>query len=260
VPSDILPYAPIRPDLEAASDERLLILYHRHGDVLARDEIVRRGIPLARRLASRYRTCGPYEDMTQVAAVGLIKAVDAFDPDRGVAFTSYAIPKILGELRRHIRDHAWAVRVPRSLKDRAVQVEATTRRLAGELGRSPSIDELAHELDLAPDGVVEAINTRRAIGSESLEATRFQGEDGGQTYAEAVGADDPGFDFDHTPGVSRTIRSLPARERVILHLRFVEDLTQAEIADRVGVSQMHVSRLIRRSLERLRPVMELQAA
>jgi RNA polymerase sigma-B factor len=251
---------PTRLDIEAATDERLLIRYHRHGDVHARDEIIRRMIPLARRLAHRYRAGASIDDMTQVAAVGLVKAVDRFDPDRGVPFVSYAIPKIIGELKRHVRDHAWAVHVPRPLKDRAVSVERATRSLAAGLGRSPSIGELADELGLAPEHIVDAIAARRAIGSESLDTPRFNGEDGGIPFAETFGADDVGLDFDYAPGVNRLLRALPPLERVILHLRFAEDLTQAEIAERVGVSQMHVSRLIRRSLDRLRPAAERQAA
>jgi RNA polymerase sigma-B factor len=260
LPYASLPHVPLRLDLATATDERLLMLYHRDADILARDEIVRRAMPLARRLASRYRIHGHNEDMDQVAAIGLIKAVDGFDPERGVRFTTYAIPKILGELRRHVRDHAYAVRVPRPLKDRAVRVESTTRKLAARLGRSPRIGEIAQELSLEPEQVIEAISTRRAIGADSLDARRFGGEGGDRTYAETIGAEDPGFDIDHAPALTRTIRSMPARDRVILHLRFVEDLTQAEIADQLGISQMHVSRLLRRSLRRLEPVTGLKAA
>jgi RNA polymerase sigma-B factor len=260
MPYASLPHVALRLDLATATDERLLILYHRDGDALARDEIVRRAMPLARRLASRYPIHGHHEDMGQVAAIGLIKAVDGYDPARGVRFTTYAVPKILGELRRHVRDHAYAVRVPRPLKDRAVQVERTTRRLAARLGRSPRIGEIARELSLEPEQVIEAIATRRAIGADSLDARRFGGEDGGKTYAETIGAEDPGFDIDHAPALSRAIRAMPARDRVVLHLRFVEDLTQAEIADHLGISQMHVSRLLRRSLRRLEPVTGLEAA
>jgi RNA polymerase sigma-B factor len=260
MPYASLPHVSPRLDLVTATDERLLVLYHRDGDALARDEFVRRAMPLARRLASRYRVHGHHEDMDQVAAIGLIKAVDGFDPERGVRFTTYAIPKILGELRRHVRDHAYAVHVPRPLKDRAVQVQSTTRTLAARLGRSPRIGEIARELSLEREQVIEAISTRRAIGADSLDARRFGGEDGDRTYAETIGAEDPGLDIDHAPALSRTIRSMPVRDRVILHLRFVEDLTQAEIADQLGISQMHVSRLLRRSLRRLEPVTGLKAA
>jgi len=254
------PHAPARVDLVTASDERLHLLYHRDGDRDAREEIVRRSMPLARRLANRYHTNGHHDDMTQVAAIGLIKAVDGYDPGRGVRFATYAIPKILVELRRHIRDHAYAVRVPRPLKDRAVRVERTTRRLAASLERSPSMGEIARELALEPEQVLEAIATRRAIGADSLDAKRFGDDDSGTSYADVIGAEDPGLDIDYAPALSRTIRSLPARDRVILHLRFVEDLTQAEIAEHLGISQMHVSRLLRRSLRRLQPVTGLQAA
>ena len=245
---------------DVATEEHLLRRYHREGDVLARDEVIRRCIPLAFALAARYRSGAPLEDMRQVAAVGLIKAVDGFDPDRGIPFTGYAIPTIVGELKHHVRDHAWAVHVPRSLQERAVDIERATRRLAARLGHAPCLADLSEELELEHDEIVAAIAVRSALGAESLDAPRFGGEDGDLTYAEAVGAEDPGFDFDHAPGLRRTLRSLPDQERMILHLRFQEDLSQAEIADRVGVSQMQVSRLLRRSLARLRPVVERQAA
>jgi RNA polymerase sigma-B factor len=245
---------------DAATEERLLRRYHHHGDVLARDEVIRRCVPLAFRLAARYRGGAPLEDMRQVAAIGLIKAVDGFDPDRGIPFTAYAVPTIIGELKHHVRDHAWAVHVPRSLKERAVDIERATRRLGAHLGHAPGVAELSAELRLDREEIVAAIAARSALGAESLDAPRFGGEDGGLTYAEAVGAEDPGFDFDHAPGLRRSLRSLPELERVILHLRFHEDLSQAEIAARVGVSQMQVSRLLRRSLARLRPVVERHAA
>jgi RNA polymerase sigma-B factor len=245
---------------DAPTEERLLRRYHHDGDVLARDEVIRRCIPLAFRLAARYRAGAPLDDMRQVAVIGLIKAVDGFDPDRGIPFTGYAVPTIVGELKHHVRDHAWAVHVPRSLKERAVNIERATRRLGARLGHAPSIAELSSDLTIPREDVVEAITARAAIGAESLDAPRYGGEDGDLTYAEAVGAEDPGFDFDHAPGLRRSMRSLPEQERMILHLRFHEDLSQAEIAERVGVSQMQVSRLLRRSLSRLRPVVERQAA
>jgi RNA polymerase sigma-B factor len=247
-------------DFDVATEAHLLRRYHHEGDVLARDEVIRRCIPLAFRLAARYRAGAPIDDMRQVAVIGLIKAVDGFDPDRGIPFTGYAVPTIVGELKHHLRDHAWVVHVPRSLKDRAVDIERATRKLAARLGRSPSIAELSAELTLEREAIVDAIAARAALGAESLDAPRYGGEDSDLTYAEAVGVEDPGFDFDHVPGLRRTLRSLPEQERMILHLRFNEDLSQAEIAERVGVSQMQVSRLLRRSLARLRPVVERQAA
>jgi RNA polymerase sigma-B factor len=246
--------------MDAATNERLLRRYHRRGDLLARDEVIRRCIPLARRLASRYRAAAPIEDMRQVAAVGLIKAVDGFDPGRGIPFNGYAIPTIVGELKRHIRDQAWSVHVPRALKDRAVQIDRATRALSASLGRQPSIAELAEVADLHPDEVLDAIAARAALGSESLDAPRYGGADGGLSYADAIGAEDLALDFDHAPGLIRSIRSLPQREQTILHLRFEQELSQAEIAEKLGISQMHVSRLMRRTLDRLRPVVERQAA
>jgi RNA polymerase sigma-B factor len=247
-------------DFDVATEGHLLRRYHHEGDVLARDEVIRRCIPLAFRLAARYRGGAPLDDMRQVAVIGLIKAVDGFDPDRGIPFMGYAVPTIVGELKHHMRDHAWAVHVPRSLKERAVDIERATRRLGARLGHAPSIAELSAELTIPREDIVEAIAARSALSAESLDAPRYRGEDGDLTYAEAVGAEDPGFDFDHAPGLRRSMRSLPEQERMILHLRFHEDLSQAEIAERVGVSQMQVSRLLRRSLSRLRPVVERQAA
>jgi RNA polymerase sigma-B factor len=150
--------------------------------------------------------------------------------------------------------------VPRGLKDRAVRIERTTRSLAASLGREPNIAELADEADMHRDEVLDAIAARAAIGAESLDAPRFGGGDDRLSYAEAIGAEDMALDFDHAPGLSRSIRSLPEREQTILHLRFHHELSQAEIADKLGISQMHVSRLMRRSLDRLRPVVDRQAA
>jgi RNA polymerase sigma-B factor len=243
----------------AAVDQQLLIRYHRHGDRAARERLIQRLMPLARWLARRHATqAASHEDLVQVASLGLVKAVDGFDPDRGVAFSAYAVPVIAGELKRHLRDNTWSVKIPRPVKDLVIQTAKATTALSKELGRDPTVGELAEELDVEPHRVVQAIAARRAGQVVSLDAHRF-GDDG-ETYADMVGSEDAGFDFDYAPALHSTLRALPARERVILHLRFVEDLSQAAIAERIGISQMHVSRLMRRALTRLQPAAERTAA
>jgi len=242
----------------AQEDRRLLIRYHRHGDQSARDELVERLLPLAKRMARRYkRSDEPLDDLVQVATLGLIKAIDRFDPARETAFSSYAVPTMLGELKRYFRDNGWAVHVPRGMQERVMAVDGAVRELSRELGRSPSVDEVAATLNTSAEHVLEAMEASSAYDAVSLDAYRF-GEDGeGETYAESIGFDDERFDLvEYGATIAPTLQALPARDRIVLHLRFAEDLTQAEIAERVGVSQMHVSRLIRRALERLRTVAE----
>jgi RNA polymerase sigma-B factor len=243
----------------AAVDQQLLIRYHRFGDQAARERLIERLMPLARWLARRHATqAASHEDLVQVASLGLVKAVDGFDPDRGVAFSAYAVPVIAGELKRHLRDNTWSVKIPRPVKDLVIQTTKATTALSKELGRDPTVGELAEKLEVEPRRVVQAIAARRAGQVVSLDAHRF-GDDG-ETYADMVGSEDAGFDFDYAPALRSTLRALPARERVILHLRFVEDLSQAAIAERIGISQMHVSRLMRRALTRLEPAAERTAA
>ena len=216
----------------AEQDRRLLIRYHHRGDNAAREELVQRLLPLARRMARRYRRSDePLDDLVQVATLGLIKAIDRFDPARETAFSSYAVPTMLGELKRYF--------------------------LSRKLGRSPSVTEIGTAIDLTVEQVLEAMEAASAYDAVSVESYRFGDEGDGETYAESIGFDDDRFELvEYSATIAPTLQALPARDRVVLHLRFVEDLTQAEIAERVGVSQMHVSRLIRRALERLRTVAE----
>jgi RNA polymerase sigma-B factor len=242
---------------ERNDEERLFERYHRTGDPTARDELIRRCLPLARSLAGRYARAGEsLEDLVQVANVGLIKAVDRFDPTRGIAFSSFAVPSILGELKRHFRDHGWAARVPRPLQERVLKVNTCSERLSSRLGRSPKPREVAAETGMSLDEVLEAIEAGTAFDSMSLDAPVSRGEeDDGATYADSVGTVDERLELvEYRSVVAATIRALPTREREVLVLRFAEDMTQSEIASRVGISQMHVSRLIRRSLERLQAV------
>jgi RNA polymerase sigma-B factor len=241
---------------ERARDVQLLFERVRAGDNTARDELVERFLPLARQLARRYqRAKEPLDDLVQVASVGLVKAVDRFDPQRGVAFSSYAVPTILGELKRYFRDSGWALHVPRGVQERAMQVDRAIKELAGRLGRSPSVTEVAEHTSTSVEEVLGAMEASQAYEAVSLEAERGGGEAGSDTYADTIGAEDESYDLvEYGAAIAPALRTLPPRDRVILHLRFVEDLTQSEIAERIGVSQMQISRLIRRSLTRLRTI------
>jgi RNA polymerase sigma-B factor len=242
----------------ARIDRNLLLRYRRDGDETARDELVRRLMPLARRMARRYsRGEESLEDLVQVATLGLVKAIDRFDPTRETAFSSYAVPTMLGELKRYFRDNGWAVHVPRGMQERVMAVDGAVRSLSRELARSPSAAEVAEAVGSSTEDVLEAMEASAAYDAVSLDAHRFSDDGDGDTYAEVVGAEDHHFELvEYEATIAPTLRALPPRDRIVLHLRFVEDMTQAEIAERVGVSQMHVSRLIRRALERLRAVAE----
>jgi len=238
----------------ADEDRRLLTAYHRHGDPQARDALVARFLPLARQLARRYQRTGePLDDLVQVASLGLLKAIDRFDPDRATAFSSFAVPTILGELKRYFRDKGWSVRVPRDLQELAVRVDRLGEELSRELGRAPTPTEMAERLGISAEQVLEAREAAGAYRAVSLDRPRTDDEEGGDAYAEVVGGEDPGFGLaEDAATVQRLMRVLTDREREVLRLRFVEDLTQSEIGARVGVSQMHVSRLIRQAVGRLR--------
>jgi RNA polymerase sigma-B factor len=240
-------------------DERaLLTSWHTDRDTAARDLLVERMLPLARRVASRYRRPGePFDDLVQIAVIGLVKAIDRFDPSRDTALSSYAVPTMLGELKRHFRDHGWALHVPRGLQERVFRVDESGRALARTLGRTPTTAEVAEATGLTPEEVLDAYEAAGALESVSLEEQRFGsgGGDGEATYADSVGAVDENFDrAEYKAVLANAVRALPERDQLVLQLRFSEDLTQSEIAERVGISQMHVSRLLRRSLDRLRAV------
>jgi RNA polymerase sigma-B factor len=238
----------------AQEDRRLLVRYHREGDAAAREQLVERFLPLARQLARRYQRGGEQlDDLVQVASLGLLKAIDRFDPERETAFSSFAVPTILGELKRHFRDKGWAVRVPRDLQELAVKVDRVADDMARELGRAPTPTEIAERTGATLEQVLEAREASAAYRAVSLDRPRTDDEEGGDSYAEAVGAEDPGFRLaEASATVERLMRVLSEREREVLRLRFQEDLTQSEIGARIGVSQMHVSRLIRQSIARLR--------
>jgi RNA polymerase sigma-B factor len=220
----------------------------------AREELMRRFLPLARKLAFRYRTVNePFEDLVQVASIGLLGAVDRFDPDRGIPFLSYAIPTVLGELRRYFRDTGWAVRVPRGAQELAMRVEHTSRELADRLGHSPSVAELARFMELEIDDVLDALQTSKVRYGVSLDAPSDQTGSGTETLGDSLGADDDDYSLvDARIDLAVLIRRLPYPERTVLALRLGQDLKQREIAERLGCSQMQVSRLLVRAVEQVR--------
>ena len=240
--------------VRAQEDRRLLVRYHREGDPAAREQLVERFLPLARQLARRYQRGGEQlDDLIQVASLGLLKAIDRFDPGRETAFSSFAVPTILGELKRHFRDKGWSVRVPRDLQEMAVRVDRIADEMSREIGRAPTPGEIAERTGTSLEQVLEAREASAAYRAISLDRPRSEDEEEGDSFADAVGAEDPGFGHaEDAATVDRLMRVLSEREREVLRLRFEEDLTQSEIGQRVGVSQMHVSRLIRQSIARLR--------
>jgi RNA polymerase sigma-B factor len=233
-------------------DTSLLHRYQTSHDLAARDELVRKYLPLIRGLANRYSyTTEPLEDLCQVGAMALCKAIERYQPGSGASFKAYAVPTIVGELRRHFRDTGWALHIPRSLQERARQIGSGVNELSARLGRSPTIAELAAWSGLTREEVIEGLDVRMAYDTAPLEATGQSGDEEG--WAERLGAEDAALEQVEDHAVfERTLRALPERERLMLHLRFSEDLSQSEIAKRVGVSQMHVSRLLRQAVGRLR--------
>jgi RNA polymerase sigma-B factor len=226
---------------------------HRDGDVHARDELIERYMPLARSLALRYRRASePLDDLVQVASVGLVKAVDRWDPDRGLAFSSYAVPTILGELRRYFRDATWDVRPARDLQELCLAVEDARETLWGQIGRSPTVADLASRLNRSEEEIVEALQATEGRSVRSLDAPVHDEEEGSASAGDLIGRLDAEYDrVEAGVTIERLSAILDDRAREILRLRFRDDLLQSEIAERVGCSQMHVSRIIRSSLERL---------
>jgi RNA polymerase sigma-B factor len=234
-------------------DRQLFARYHGRHDLKARDELVERFLPLATALAQRYRRGGePLEDLVQVASVGLLKAIDRFDPERGTAFSSFAVPTIVGELKRYFRDKGWAVKVPRDLQELAQRVDRTTDRLMDELGRAPTVSEIADKLGITLEQVLEAREAAAAHRADSLDRSCGDDEDS-RRVADTLGVTEPGYlQAEQSATLEAMMSVLSDREREILRLRFAEDLTQSEIGRRVGVSQMHISRLLREAVTRLR--------
>jgi RNA polymerase sigma-B factor len=237
------------------SDKELLRRYHELGDLSAREQLIEQYMSLVRSLARRYSYRGEQlEDLVQIGAIGLIKAIDRFDLNRGVELTTYATPNIIGEIKRHFRDRGWAVRVPRGLQELNVQLSRLIEQLTVQLGRSPTIPELAKAASVEEEEVLEALESGRAYSSLSLSSGGGSDEDGGDLDPlESLGELEHQYEVSEDRAVlAPGFRVLDERERTILHLRFFEGLTQSQIAQQVGISQMHVSRLIRRSLEKIR--------
>ena len=237
------------------SDKVLLRRYHEQGDLAARKQLIERYMSLVRSLARRYSYRGEQlEDLVQIGAIGLIKAIDRFDVNRGVELTTYATPNIIGEIKRHFRDRGWAVRVPRGLQELNIQLSRLIEELTVQLGRSPTIAELAKGAGVSEEEVLEALESGRAYPSLSLSVGSAGHDDEGELDPlESLGTEEHQYEVSEDRAVlAPGFRVLVERERKILHLRFFEGLTQSQIAQQVGISQMHVSRLIRRSLEKIR--------
>ncbi|HTN24933.1 MAG TPA: SigB/SigF/SigG family RNA polymerase sigma factor [Solirubrobacteraceae bacterium] len=247
---------------ERTREDRELFLRYRAGDSLAREQLVTRFLPLARQLARRYqRASEPLDDLLQVASVGLIKAIDRFDADREIAFSSYAVPTILGEIKRHFRDRTWAVRVPRDLQELSLKVDKAVGKLSEELRRQPSVAEIGEAVGADEEMVLEALQAGGAYRAVSFEAPRggTGGDDEVTTLADSIGFDEEGFDrAEERATLAQLMASLTPREREVLRMRFEEDMTQAEIGAVIGVSQMQISRVIRQALARLRAAADAQ--
>jgi RNA polymerase sigma-B factor len=247
----------LQPNSDRAREERLLFtrLAERQ-DAALRDQLVERYLPLARQLARRYqRPDEPLDDLMQVAALGLVKAIDRFDVSREIAFSSYAVPTILGEIKRHFRDRTWSVRVPRDLQEMALKVERAVGELTRDLHRSPSVPELARHLEITEEAALEALQAAGAYHASSLDVPRGgeSADAGADTLADTIRADDSSYDrAEDRATIDQLMRSITPREREVLRLRFEQDMTQAEIGEVIGVSQMQVSRLIRQAVARLR--------
>jgi RNA polymerase sigma-B factor len=220
-----------------------------------RDAIVVRYLPLARHLAAQYTRGGePFDDVFQVACIGLVKAVDRFDAGRGVAFSSYATPTIVGEIKRHYRDRTWAIHVPRDLLELALRVERASDQLAAERGRPATVADVARRLNVREDEVRRARDVSLARWTVSTDQRRGTGDEDA-TIADGIGAAEPGFEAaEHRATLQTLMRCLSARDREVMRLRFAEDLTQDEIGSVMHISQMQVSRVLRTSLERLQAV------
>jgi RNA polymerase sigma-B factor len=251
---------PHAPDRRAREERALFERLGTDGDASAREQLVERFLPLARAMALRYQhSHEPLDDLLQVASLGLLRAVDRFDPEREIAFSSFAVPTILGEIRRHFRDRTWSVRVPRNLQELSLRVDRTVGELADQLRRQPSVAEIAAAIAADEESVLEALQAGGAYRALSFEAPRGSEEEA-STLADSIGVREDGFDrAEARATLEALLRLVSSREREVLRLRFEHDLTQAEIGAVIGVSQMQVSRIIRRALGRLRTVADRTA-
>jgi RNA polymerase sigma-B factor len=240
--------------VQLESEARLWARFVKQREPVVREELVRRYLPFAKSLTQRYRGASEsFDDLLQVASVGLVNAIDRFDPERGVPFAAFASPTILGELKRHFRDRVWSVRVPRGLHDRMARVEKEIETLTKELQRPPSVGEIAESLDLDQVEVLEVLEANHNRRPLSLDRPPGADDSEEEPATEWLGREDAGFDLvEGKAAVDSALPSLDERERLVLRLRFVEDMTQSQIAERIGHSQMHVSRILRGALEKIR--------
>ena len=229
--------------------------WQRDKDPRARECLVERYLPLARTLAARYRGRAgePFDDLLQVASLGLLHAIDRFDPDRGTAFSTFAVPTILGELKRYFRDTGWSAHVPRGAQELALKVQRAEQAISARLGRSPTADELAQYMEVSVEEVIDGLEAAAAHHATSLEEPHDELDGESQSLSDLFGEDDPRFEqIDASLTIASAARELSKRELRVLELRFYGELTQSEIAKRIGVSQMQVSRILRRALAHLR--------
>jgi RNA polymerase sigma-B factor len=243
------------PREQLAGERRLLERYAKDHSPIVREELVDRFMPLARRLASRYAGgAEPFDDLLQVASVGLVKSIDRFDPERGTAFSTFAVPTILGELKRHFRDRGWSVHVPRDVQERILKVERAMAELPAKLGHAPTVQEIGKRIEATDEEVLEAMHASQGHHAVSLDATSSIGDgDEPAPLRDRIGEEDLSFNtVEYGEAIAPVLDEISERDRTVLHLRFVDDMTQSEIAERVGVSQMHVSRILRSTIEKLR--------
>jgi RNA polymerase sigma-B factor len=247
-----------RSSLERIDDQTLFREWRADRDRGARDELVQRHLGLARKLAARYaRANEPFDDLFQVASLGLVKAIDRFDPDRGIAFSSFAVPTIVGELKRHFRDKGWSLHVPRGTLELALKVQEATMVLGSKTGRSPTVDEIAQHLQVGTEQALEALEALAARHAASLDVPVDDASDDSATRHETIGAEDDGYAaIDTSASLADAVRRLPMVDRRVFMLRYRYELTQSEIAEQVGVSQMQVSRILRRVTDELRGLMD----
>jgi len=246
------------PQEQLASEAQLWARFVKQRDPVTREELVSRYLPFARSLTRRYRTANEsFDDLLQVASLGLVNAIDRFDPDRGIPFTAFASPTILGELKRHFRDRVWTVRVPRGLHDRMADVNKAIGELTEELQRSPAVGEIAERLDLEETDVLEVLEANHNRRPLSLDRPANANDPDETPASEWIGTEDEGYELvEGKVALDAALPHLDERERLVLRLRFVEDMTQSQIAEQIGHSQMHVSRILRRTLQRIREQIE----
>ena len=243
------------------SEEELWRRLKESGDQGARERLAETYLPFARSLAMRYRGASESaDDLVQVASVGLLNAIDRYEPQRGTPFMAFAAPTVLGELKRHFRDRVWTVRVPRGQHDRLAEVEKAVAELTGKLGRSPSVKEIAAQAEIDEMDVLEAMEADRNRRALSLDKPTGGEDPDDPTPSEWLGQTDESYDLvEGRVALEESIPHLDERERLVLRLRFVEDMTQSQIAERIGHSQMHVSRILRGTLDKIRERIEAEA-